>query len=150
MHTTNSILIRAPRERIFDTVADLQRWPERLPHYRSIQFLENSPGGSVVKMAATRSGIPISWVSRLEIDRDAWEIRFFHLHAFTKGMRVVWTFVESKSGVLVSIRHDLNFRISALAPLADLIIGRFFIEHVANKTLSTFKTFLESAASVEP
>jgi hypothetical protein len=42
-------------------------------------------------MAATRSGIPISWTSEQIIDRDRVEVRFCHLKAFTKGMRVVWT-----------------------------------------------------------
>ena len=71
MHTGNSILMRAPRERIFETAADLSRWPEILPHYRYIHYYERSPERNVVKMAAVRSGIPISWVSEQRIDRDA-------------------------------------------------------------------------------
>ena len=47
---------------------------------------------NVVIMAATRSGIPISWTSEQIIDREKFEVRFHHLKAFTKGMRVVWTF----------------------------------------------------------
>jgi hypothetical protein len=35
-------------------------------------------------MAATRSGIPISWTSEQIIDRDRVEVRFHHLKAFTK------------------------------------------------------------------
>ena len=80
------------------------------------------------------------------IDRDRFEIRFHHLKAFTKGMRVVWTFEESREGVLVQIAHDLQFRVSFLAPIADKIIGDFFIHHIANKTLRCMKAYVEAQA----
>ena len=94
-------------------------------------------------MAAHRDGIPISWVSEQIIDRDRLEIRFVHLRAFTKGMAVVWSFDEKPEGTLVRIVHVLNFRIRALAPIVDPIIGGFFIDNIANKTLRTFKAHLE-------
>lgn len=135
--------MRAPLERIFETAADLSRWPDILPHYRYIRYIERSPGRNVVKMAAVRSGIPISWVSEQRIDREKCEVRFHHLEAFTKGMDVVWTFDETPDGVKVSIMHDLRFRIRALAPLAERIIGGFFIGHVAGRTLDCMKRHLE-------
>ena len=59
-------------------------------------------------------------------------------------MRVVWTFKTIPEGVLVEILHDLKFRIPALAPIAELIIGKFFIQNIANKTLHCMKAYLES------
>jgi ribosome-associated toxin RatA of RatAB toxin-antitoxin module len=144
VHTGNSILMRAPREEIFETAADLSRWPEILPHYRYIHYYERSPERNVVKMAAVRSGIPISWVSEQLIDRERCEVRFNHLKAFTKGMRVVWSFEETPEGVRVTILHDLQFRVPALAPLADRIIGGFFIGHIAGRTLECMKRHLET------
>jgi hypothetical protein len=75
-----------------------------------------------------------------------------HLKAFTRGMRVIWTFKETPAGVLVEIRHVLRFRVSALAPIAEPIIGGFFIHHVANQTLQAMKTHVEkqAAASLQP
>lgn len=143
MHTGNSILIRARREEIFETAADLSQWPKILPHYRYIHYYERSPERNVVKMAAVRSGIPISWISEQRIDRARWEVRFRHLRAFTRGMEVVWTFNETPDGVRVSIVHDLAFRVRALAPLAEWIIGGFFIGHVAARTLECMKKRLE-------
>ena len=148
MQTAHSILMRAPRAEIFETAADLSRWPEILPHYRYIRYYERSPERNIVKMAAVRSGIPISWVSEQQIDRARCEVRFRHLKAFTKGMEVVWTFVETPDGVQVSIMHTLDFRIPALAPLADLIIGRFFIGHVAGRTLACMKKHLEKQSGL--
>ena len=144
MHKANSILIRAPKITIFETAADLELWPKILPHYRYIRFLERSPNRNVVVMAATRSGIPIAWTSEQIIDRDKLEIHFHHLKAWTKGMRVVWTFSETPDGVLVEISHDLRFRISILAPIIDLIIGDFFIHNIASKTLRCMKAYVET------
>lgn len=144
MHTGNSITIRAPKSEIFETAANLELWPTILPHYRYIRYLERSPARNVVVMAAARSGIPISWTSEQVIDREKLEVRFHHLKAFTKGMRVVWTFTDTADGVRVQIVHDLQFRVPALAPLADLIIGNFFIHHIAGETLRHMKIYLEA------
>jgi ribosome-associated toxin RatA of RatAB toxin-antitoxin module len=143
MNTESSIVIRAPKQRIFDVTSDLSLWPELLPHYRYIDYLERGDDRHIVKMACHRDGIPISWVSEQIIDRERLEIHFLHLRAFTKGMAVVWTFDERPEGTLVRIVHVLRFRIPALAPLAEPIIGGLFIENIANKTLRAFKAHFE-------
>ncbi len=60
MHTTTAITMRAPKERIFETAADLSGWPRILPHYRYIHYYERGPERNVVKMACTRSGLPVA------------------------------------------------------------------------------------------
>ncbi len=109
--------MRAPKMSIFETAANLELWPKILPHYRYIRYLERSPNRNLVVMAAMRSGIPISWTSEQIIDRDRLEIRFHHLKAFTKGMRVVWTFKETPEGVLV--RDRARSAISSTFPGAN-------------------------------
>ena len=146
MHKTNSIVMHAPKTAIFDTAANLELWPKILPHYRYIRFLERGPDRNLVVMAARRSGIPISWTSEQIVDRDKFEIHFHHLKAWTKGMRVVWTFSDRPDGVLVTILHDLQFRIPVLAPIVNPIIGDFFIYNVANKTLRCMKAYVEAKA----
>ena len=147
MHKTNSILMQAPKSAIFEAAANLELWPKILPHYRYIHFLERGADRNVVVMAARRSGIPISWTSEQIIDRSRLEIHFHHLKAWTKGMRVVWTFSDTPGGVLVAISHDFRFRIRPLAPIIDLVIGDFFIHNIANKTLRFMKAYVETAAT---
>jgi ribosome-associated toxin RatA of RatAB toxin-antitoxin module len=147
MHKTNSLLMHAPKMAIFETAANLELWPKILPHYRYIRFLERDTDRNIVVMAARRSGIPISWTSEQIIDRKRLEIRFHHLKAWTKGMRVVWTFSDTSDGVLVTISHDLRFRIPALGLIFDPIIGDFFIHNIANKTLRCMKAYLEARVS---
>lgn len=144
MHTGNTILIRAPKERIFAAAADLSQWPAILPHYRYIDYLERGTDRHIVKMACYRSGIPIAWTSEEIIDHERMEVRFHHLKAFTKGMDVVWTFTDTPDGVRVEIMHELKFRIPWLAWIAEPIIGGFFISYVASQTLHHMKTHLEN------
>lgn len=143
MHTGNSIIIQAPKMTIFETAANLELWPKILPHYRYIRYLERGDDRNLVVMAAVRSGIPISWTSEQVIDREKIEVHFHHLKAWTKGMRVVWSFKETSDGILVEIMHELKFRNRALAPIAEPIIGNFFIHHIAGKTLRCMKAYLE-------
>ena len=139
--------MQASRAEIFETAANLELWPKILPHYRYIRYLERSPERNVVIMGASRSGLPISWTSEQIIDRNRLEVRFHHLKALTKGMRVIWTFDETPEGVLVKIAHDLKFRVKVLAPLADKIIGDFFVSNIANKTLRCMKAYVEARAT---
>ncbi len=96
-------------------------------------------------MACWRGFVPISWVSKHEVDPTKREQHFTHLKAWTKGMVVVWTYEErADGGTDVTIIHDLKFRVPALAFLIEPIIGHGFIDPVANKTLATFKRLLEA------
>jgi len=145
MHTESTVLIQAPLQRVFDVTSDLARWPALLPHYRYVDFLEKRADGGIIKMAAMRDFIPISWVSDLRVDRDKKQIHFRHLRAFTKGMEVIWLYEPEADGTRVRIVHDLRFRIPPLAPVAELIIGGFFIENIAGKTLASFQRHLENS-----
>lgn len=87
MHQTNTIIMNASEEAIFEAAANLERWPRFLPHYRYIHYYQKGPIRNLVKMAARRGFIPISWVSEQTIDRERREIRFKHLRAWTKGMK---------------------------------------------------------------
>ncbi len=154
VHTSTSLFIRASRKRIFETVSQLTRWPEWLPHYREVRVIGSQPRLSgtceIVRMAASRDGIPISWVSAYWADPETCELHFEHLRAWTKGMKVVWTLTPKGDGTEVEILHDLRFRVPAMAWLAEPIIGGFFIDNIAGKTLRTFKQQLEGPGPTPP
>lgn len=145
LHSATSITISAPRERIFEVVRELARWPERLPHYRFVRVQEKDARGSqILQMSAWRGPFPITWVSAYRDDPTTLELHFEHLHAWTKGMRVVWTLTPTRDGTRVEIVHDQKFRIPALAWLFEPVINALFIEPIAAKTLATFKGLLEA------
>jgi ribosome-associated toxin RatA of RatAB toxin-antitoxin module len=135
--------VNAPEAPIFEVAADLEQWPKFLPHYRYIHYFERGPARNVVKMAARRGAIPVAWISEQVIDREKREVRFTHLKAWTKGMKVVWRFKPVATGTEVQIIHDLSFRLRLLAPIAEPIIGGFFIDYIATQTLAHLKLHVE-------
>jgi ribosome-associated toxin RatA of RatAB toxin-antitoxin module len=144
MRSSNTIDIRAPREKIFRFVSQLERWPEWLPHYRFVRVLQRNGERAIVNMGATRSGVPISWVSEYWTVPERCELHFRHLKAWTKGMDVVWTIEPEGDVCRVTIVHDQAFRVGFVAPLVEPLIGGLFIHHVAGQTLATFKRLIES------
>ena len=151
IHTENTILMNAPLERIFAVATDLAAWPKILPHYRWIRFLEQTPGRTIIAMAAWRTilplaglKIPIQWTSELQIDGPKKEIRFRHLKSFTKGMLVIWTFSPSGGGINVKITHDFSSEVPIVGGmLVEPIAGGFFAHYVADRTLECMKIFVE-------
>jgi ribosome-associated toxin RatA of RatAB toxin-antitoxin module len=146
----NSVMrihIDAPYERIFPLVAEIERWPERLPHYRYVRRLPASNGERRFAMGARRGPIPVSWeaVQRpLPAER---RIEFTHTGGVTRGMEVAWRFEPADGGWDVSIEHTLQLGwplIGALA--ADAVIGPQFIDAIAGRTLRTVKQLAESPA----
>src|SRR4030095_15821500 len=103
MHTATPIFIKAPREKVFAVVKNLTQWPKLLPHYRAVTTLGTNADREIVKMQARRGFLPVGWISEFEANADAWELRFEHLRAWTKGMRVVWTLTPTRDGSRVEI-----------------------------------------------
>jgi len=115
MHTVDRITIRAPLERVFRVASDVERWPDILPHYRAVRFLERRDGGGTVEMAAWRPFGPLRypawWVSEMTVDRRTGEVRYRHVRGITRGMDVVWRLVPQAEAWA---RRDAVLKDSAL------------------------------------
>ncbi len=152
MRTVDTLVVRAPLARIFDRARDVERWPERLGHYRWVRFHRRDPLGGLVEMAAYRPFGPVNyptwWVSEMAIDEDPPRVRYRHVRGITTGMDVAWEFAEEPDGVRVTITHWWNGPRWPLIgrPAADLVIGPVFIHGIASRTLAGLARHAESAA----
>ena len=110
MHAETAVEIRGPLPRIVQLGADVERWPQILPHYRWVRLLDGGGDRKVVEMAARRGRIPVRWRAVQEIDRSGATpvIAYRHIWGVTRGMDVAWTFAERADGVRVAIRHDFR------------------------------------------
>ena len=134
--------MRAPVERIFPLAAEVERWPERLPHYRWVTVLERDADGrrKLVEMGARRGLIPVSWQAVEEVDAEGPAIRFRHVRGITTGMEVEWRFEAREGGTLVTIDHVLETRV----PLLGRVVADF-VHAIAGRTLGTIKGLSEAA-----
>ncbi|MDP9355631.1 MAG: SRPBCC family protein [Chloroflexota bacterium] len=150
MHTENVIEMRGDLDRIVALAADIERWPEILPHYRWVTLLEGGGDRKVVEMAARRDRLPVKWRAVQEIHRDGPTpvISYRHIAGVVKGMVVDWTFDPLPDRVVVRIRHDFSPPWPLIGGfLADRVIGPQFIGNIAGKTLTTIKSIVETEYS---
>ncbi|MBA3317234.1 MAG: SRPBCC family protein [Gemmatimonadales bacterium] len=150
MRTVDRTRMQAPIGRVFDTAADVERWPALLPHYRWVRVLELRPAGGLVEMAAWRPfgpvGYPTWWVSEMRVDRSAPAVHYRHVRGITAGMDVVWRFTPDGDSTDVAIVHQWS---GPRWPLigraaADLVIGPVFIHGIASRTLAGIKRYVEA------
>jgi len=140
-----SIWIAAPPERVFPLVADLARWPERLPHYRYVRVLARENGTMRAAMSARRGPIPVFWEALQTPDPVTREIRFRHVRGVTRGMEVLWTLTPERGGTRARIFHHLELRWPLIGRfLAERVLGPQFIDPIAGKTLRRFKALAEA------
>jgi hypothetical protein len=152
MHAETAVEIRGPLRRIVELGADVERWPQILPHYRWVRLLAGRGDRRVVEMAARRGRIPVRWRAVQEIDRSGATpiIAYRHIWGVTRGMDVAWTFAEEADSVRVAIRHDFRPPWPLVGDaIADRVIAPHFIAYIAQRTLCTIKGIVEREAGYE-
>jgi ribosome-associated toxin RatA of RatAB toxin-antitoxin module len=138
--------MRADPALVYDLAAAVERWPVILPHYRRVRVLHEDAGRRVVAMAAWRDGIPVAWTAVQECFPEERRITFRHIRGVTTGMDVAWRLDPSPDGVQVSIWHRFEPR-WPLVPdtLVRRVIGEFFVDNIAGKTLRRVREIAEAA-----
>ena len=135
--------VRASPETCFSVAAEVERWPEILPHYRWVRFRRKDGfGRGLVEMAAWRNfGVglryPTWWLSEMEGDESIPIVRYRHVEGITRGMEVRWEFLSEGEGTRVRIVHEWEGPawpvIGRFA--AERVIGPGFVSAIAQRTL---------------
>jgi ribosome-associated toxin RatA of RatAB toxin-antitoxin module len=155
MYTVDETVVRGSPEECFRKGADVERWPEWLPHYRWVRFQRKEGFGTGrVEMAARRDfgplPYPVWWVSEMTVDEARPAVLYKHVDGITTGMDVEWTFTDRGDGTtLVRIVHDWPPGPAWPLPaplrraIGSAVIGPVFIHHVASRTLAGIKRAVE-------
>ena len=155
MLTIDETVMNAPLDACFRAAADVEDWPNVLPHYRWVRFQRKDGFGTgLIEMAAKRAfgplQYPVWWVSEMKLDDNAPAVLYRHVDGITTGMDVIWSFEDVGGGrTAVKIVHDWSGGPRWPLPLflrkliADLIIGPVFIHHVASRTLKGIRSKAE-------
>jgi aromatase len=154
--TSISRRVHADPAIVFQLAAAVEDWPRILPHYRSVRVLaSHAGGGRTVAMAARRDvvhgfrlGIPLRWTAIQAIDEAHQRIEFEHVRGITQGMQVAWTFERADSALVVRIRHVFEPRWPVPDTLVRLIVGEYFVNGVARRTLQRIGELAEARTAV--
>ena len=156
MYTVDEVVIQGSVEACYQAGADVERWPDRLSHYRWVRFQRKDGFGTGrVEMAARRSfgplQYPVWWVSEMHVDESRPAVIYRHVDGITTGMYVEWTFKDLGAGrTRVRIVHDWDEGPHWPLPgfvrraIANVVIGPVFIHHVASRTLAGIRRHVES------
>lgn len=170
MKTHNETVAEAPARACFRAGADVERWPEILPHYRRVRFRRKDGfGRGRVEMAAFRHfgplPYPVWWESEMAADPEELVVRYHHVAGITEGMDVWWRFhpaeVPADDGsdgdagagarTRIEIVHEWDGPgwplIGAFA--ARRVIGPHFVHAVADRTLAGIRRSVEAARPQE-
>jgi ribosome-associated toxin RatA of RatAB toxin-antitoxin module len=149
LQTESRISISAPPETVFTLAADVARWPEFLSHYRYVHILDQVGDGPFpprrrVRMGACRGRIPVWWTAAQVLHPWDFRIHYHHVAGLTRGMDVEWR-IEPRDGICqVTILHRLiSARPWLRWPLAEWVVGTFFVQHIAQRTLQGIKVAAE-------
>jgi hypothetical protein len=143
MRTIDERTTHASADACFRAAADVERWPDILPHYRWVRFRQKERfGQGLVEMAAWRHFGPLPyptwWVSEMEIDTPKRQVIYRHVDGITRGMDVLWEVLPNADGSThIRIVHEWR---GPRWPLigkfaANHVIGPHFIHYIASKTL---------------
>ena len=154
MTTVDERFIDAPADLCFSVAADVERWPQILPHYRWVRFHDKAAFGTGrVEMAAWRDfagplRYPTWWVSDMHVAADEPAIYFTHVDGVTRRMDVKWSFTPRDGGTHVRITHAWDGpRWPLIGGLAwKLVIGPHFVSAIAARTLKGVATEAERRA----
>jgi uncharacterized membrane protein len=147
MKSRVQIHVEAPLERIFPLAAEVERWPERLPHYRYVRRVPATNGERRFAMGARRGPIPVRWEAIQRPLPEERRIEFTHTGGVTRGMEVAWTFEPNHTGWDVRIDHRLDLNWPLIGEFAaERVIGPQFIEAIARRTLRRVKELAEAGS----
>lgn len=155
MITIDEHVAAAPPDVCYQVGADVERWPDILPHYRHVRFhRKDGFATGRVEMSAWRDFAgplrwPTWWVSEMTCDPTVPVVRYKHVDGVTTGMDVVWEFHEHPRGTHIRLVHEWD------GPKWPLI-GRFaarhvilprFVGHIAPRTLAGVSAEAERRAA---
>lgn len=138
-HTT-----AAPPDICFQVAADVERWPDILPHYRWVTFQRKDGfAEGMVEMAAFRPfgpvGYPTWWLSEMTHRPEERRVLYRHVGGITKGMDVIWevTALEDGGSHLRIVHEWTGPRWPLIGGFAaNHVIGPHFISAIAGRTLA--------------
>jgi ribosome-associated toxin RatA of RatAB toxin-antitoxin module len=158
MTTIDERIIAAPPDLCFRIAADVERWPDILPHYRWVRFHDKVAFGTGrVEMAAWRDfagplRYPTWWLSDMHVAAAEPAIYFTHVAGVTRRMNVKWAFLPHAQGTHVRITHEWDGpRWPLIGGFAwRHVIGPRFVSFIASRTLAGVAAEVERVAAAKP
>lgn len=124
--------VRHSPDRMFDLVADVERYPEFLPLCESLRVLRREPPGEggaeslVADMGVGYKAIKEHFTSRVTIDRTRARITAAYVDGPFRTLENRWSFRENGTGCIVEFFITYEFKSRTLGFLMGSMFERVF------------------------
>lgn len=120
-----------PAAKMFDLVADVERYPEFLPLCTGLRVLRRLPEGEgretlVAEMSVGYKAIAERFTTKVTIDRTALQIHVSYIDGPFKYLENRWEFVPAEGGSEVRFAIEYEFRSRTLSLLMGAMFERAF------------------------
>ena len=152
METNSSITIGGQLEEVYGYASVIERWPEILPHYRSVRIIQPGERERLVSMHCVRAFGVLHWQCRWralqELRPEEGRILFSHVSGPARGMKVEWLLERKTDGTQTTIRHWQTSDRGLVSKFYwNRVLGPIFIRSIAEQTLACIKRLVEGETS---
>lgn len=119
-HVDNEILIKAPRELVWERTNDIESWTELFSEYSAAEILSERDGTIVFRLALhpDENGKVWDWVSARTPDHETYTVRSQRVQTGPfKYMWIYWEYTETPDGT--RMRWVQDFEMKPTAPIDD-------------------------------
>lgn len=144
----SSVLINAPRDKVFAVARDNARFPEFMADLRSLNVLETSEDGNRVVSdwvgVVPKFGTAIRWTEEDVWDLAAGTCTFRQLKGDYKQFEGVWTFSAEGEATRFASTLDYEIEIPLVGPLIKAIVKKAVQDNL-DSTLNAIKKRCEES-----
>jgi coenzyme Q-binding protein COQ10 len=118
---------------LFDLVADIESYPDFIPHYRDARILHEEGGHRVVEQTLRVSGVQIDLRTEAELHRP----NSIHVHSRQRPLRsldIHWRFDPAPIGCRVDYHMDVTLAVPLLS-----LLGQPWSSQAISRTLTAFE-----------
>ena len=126
--------------KMFELVADIERYPEFIPWCRAARIRSRNPAGSgevlIADLVVAIKGFRETLVSRVTLERDKGRIDVRYVDGPLKRLHSEWRFLDrGENRSRVEYISEFEFRSRLLTAFAGV-----FIDHVVSEVVTAFET----------
>jgi ribosome-associated toxin RatA of RatAB toxin-antitoxin module len=145
----HEILVRAPRWRVYDILAWVDRWPAFMSALASVRTLARDRDALRVEMVESAAGVRDATRCHVTF-RPGRGMRVRHGGGRLRTMEVAWRLRPCGDATRVVVHHRFALGWPLVGPLLDrLVIGPAILRPVVERSLANFKTLVETGRSAK-
>jgi ribosome-associated toxin RatA of RatAB toxin-antitoxin module len=147
MLTRHEAVVAAPRDRVYDALAAVDRWPGFMSALQSVRTLSRDGDAIRVEMVEVAAGMHDATRCQVHL-RPGYGLRVRHGGGRLRTMDVSWRLRPAAGGTRVIVLHRFALGWPLVGPILDrLWIGPAILHPIVGRSLSNFKAMVETGRS---